>query len=72
MRNKSLYSRLRETVPDTVAFVESKDLDVDADLLEAMGFAWFAAERINGRPMEWHGLTGGERPACAGTIVTLD
>lgn len=72
MKNASLLNRLRSVIPDRVAFIHSKDLDVDADLLEAMGFAWFAAERVNRRAMEWHGLTGAERATYAGTIVDIE
>lgn len=67
VRNPVLMARLAERLPGVV--VESTQAHgLDPDYLEAMGFAWLAAEALAGRPANLPAVTGARGPRVLGAI----
>lgn len=66
-RNGVLMARLAQLLPG--ARVTGTDaLGVDADFMEAMGFAWLARETLAGRAGNLPGVTGASGPRVLGAI----
>ncbi len=67
VRNPVLMARLAARLPGVV--VESTQAHgLDPDYLEAMGFAWLAAEALAGRPANLPAVTGARGPRILGAI----
>ncbi|MEQ4576118.1 MAG: anhydro-N-acetylmuramic acid kinase [Gammaproteobacteria bacterium] len=67
VRNPVLMARLAARMPGTV--VESSAAHgLDPDYMEAMGFAWLAAEALAGRPANLPSVSGARGPRILGAI----
>ncbi|MEE7547120.1 anhydro-N-acetylmuramic acid kinase, partial [Xanthomonas sp. Kuri4-1] len=67
VRNPVLMARLAARLPGVM--VESTQAHgLDPDYLEAMGFAWLAAEALAGRPANLPAVTGARGPRILGAI----
>ncbi|MEO5339767.1 MAG: anhydro-N-acetylmuramic acid kinase [Magnetococcus sp. MYC-9] len=66
-KNKELVRRLQKELPET-RLLDSAQLGVDADTLEAQAFAWFAVRTLRGLCSSLPGATGARSPAVLGAI----
>lgn len=66
-KNKELTRLLQKELPET-AVLESADLGVNAETLEAQAFAWFAVRTLRHLPSSLPGATGAKEPAILGAI----
>ncbi|NIJ82718.1 MULTISPECIES: anhydro-N-acetylmuramic acid kinase [Xanthomonas] len=67
VRNPVLMARLAARLPGVVV-ESSARRGLDPDYLEAMGFAWLAAELLAGRPANLPSVTGAAGPRLLGAI----
>lgn len=67
VRNPFLLQRLQARLPG-VAIHSSADYGLDADYMEAMGFAWLARETLAGRPGNLPSVSGARGPRILGAI----
>lgn len=65
--NKTLFHNLHTLLPK-VAVKSVADLGVNPDYLEAMLFAWLAAQTINSQAVNLTKITGSKAPAILGAI----
>ncbi len=65
--NPVLMQRIAAHLPET-RIVSSAQLGIDPDFVEAVLFAWLAAERIAGRYVDTRHITGAKRQVMAGCI----
>ena len=66
-RNGALMSRLAALLPDADV-TDTAAHGIDADFMEAMGFAWLARETLAARPGNLPGVTGARGPRVLGAI----
>lgn len=66
-RNKDLLSRLQRRLP-TWSIACTGSYGIDADWLEAVGFAWLARQTLLGLPGNCPGVTGAKEEAVLGAI----
>ncbi|WP_445357803.1 anhydro-N-acetylmuramic acid kinase [Microbulbifer sp. ANSA002] len=66
-RNKDLLSRLQRRLP-TWSITDTGTYGIDADWLEAVGFAWLARQTLLGLPGNCPGVTGAKKEAVLGAI----
>ncbi|WP_346838766.1 anhydro-N-acetylmuramic acid kinase [Microbulbifer sp. SAOS-129_SWC] len=66
-RNKDLLTRLRRRLPNW-SVTTTDDYGIDADWLEAVGFAWLARQTLHGLPGNCPAVTGAERETVLGGI----
>ncbi|MCC8442053.1 anhydro-N-acetylmuramic acid kinase [Xanthomonas cannabis] len=67
VRNPVLMARLAARLPGVVVESSARH-GLDPDYLEAMGFAWLAAELLAGRPANLPSVTGAAGPRLLGAI----
>jgi len=67
VRNPVLMRRLAERLPG-VAVASSQDHGLDPDYMEAMGFAWLAAQTLQARPGNLPSVSGARGPRILGAI----
>ncbi|WP_115573708.1 anhydro-N-acetylmuramic acid kinase [Xanthomonas campestris] len=67
VRNPVLLARLGARLPGVVVESSARH-GLDPDYLEAMGFAWLAAELLAGRPANLPSVTGAAGPRLLGAI----
>ncbi|MCC4609369.1 anhydro-N-acetylmuramic acid kinase [Xanthomonas campestris] len=67
VRNPVLMARLAAGLPGVVVESSARH-GLDPDYLEAMGFAWLAAELLAGRPANLPSVTGAAGPRLLGAI----
>lgn len=67
VHNHTLLEALSAKLPDHLVR-STKAMGVDPDFLEAMMFAWFAAQAINQIPLDLSHITGAKHPAILGAI----
>ncbi|PPV04784.1 anhydro-N-acetylmuramic acid kinase [Xanthomonas bromi] len=67
VRNPVLLTRLAARLPSVVVESSARH-GLDPDYLEAMGFAWLAAELLAGRPANLPSVTGAVGPRLLGAI----
>ena len=68
--NLALQQKLASLLPETE--VQSAEaIGVDPDYLEAMMFAWLAAQTINQKPVDLRSITGSTKPAILGAIYPV-
>ncbi|MCD0278407.1 anhydro-N-acetylmuramic acid kinase [Xanthomonas melonis] len=67
VRNPVLMARLAARLPDVVVESSARH-GLDPDYLEAMGFAWLAAELLAARPANLPAVTGAAGPRLLGAI----
>ncbi|HEY0334341.1 MAG TPA: anhydro-N-acetylmuramic acid kinase [Stenotrophomonas sp.] len=67
VRNPVLMRRLAESLPG-VSVSSSEVLGLDPDYMEAMGFAWLAAQTLAGRPGNLPSVSGARGPRILGAI----
>lgn len=67
VRNRLLMERLAARLPGVVV-ESSAALGLDPDYMEAMGFAWLAAETLAGRPANLPSVSGARGPRILGAI----
>ncbi|NTS78223.1 anhydro-N-acetylmuramic acid kinase [Catenovulum sp. SM1970] len=65
--NRSLVNQLKEAL--TANLIISDMLDFDADYIEAMAFAWFAAQNISNQPLKLKKVTGAKAEGIAGQLT---
>ncbi|MCW8128444.1 anhydro-N-acetylmuramic acid kinase [Microbulbifer halophilus] len=66
-RNKDLLSRLQRRLP-TWSIACTGSYGIDADWLEAVGFAWLARQTLLGLPGNCPGVTGAKKETVLGAI----
>jgi len=66
-QNKVLCEHLKQALPE-YSFVSTEALGVDPNYLEAMMFAWFAQQTIEGKLIDLTQITGASKPAILGVI----
>ncbi|WKD49408.1 anhydro-N-acetylmuramic acid kinase [Microbulbifer spongiae] len=66
-KNKNLLSRLQRRLP-TWSISNTNTYGIDADWLEAVGFAWLARQTLLGLPGNCPGVTGARKEAVLGAI----
>lgn len=65
--NTALHHQIATLLPETV--VKSiADIGIDPDYLEAMLFAWLAAQTLNKKALDLSAITGSKRPAILGAV----
>nr|WP_221281985.1 anhydro-N-acetylmuramic acid kinase [Chiayiivirga flava] len=67
VRNGALMARLAALLPQ-VEVSGTAAYGIDADFMEAMGFAWLARETLAGRPGNLPGVTGARGPRVLGAV----
>lgn len=67
--NVQLHKNLRELLPG-ISVQSISDLGVSPDYLEAMMFAWFAAQTMNQVPLNLSSITGSKGDEILGAIYT--
>jgi len=68
--NKQLQRLLKEMLPE-VSIRSSAEMGVDPDYLEAMMFAWYAANTINQTPVNLAAITGSKGVELLGAIYPM-
>lgn len=68
--NLALLNMLSQLLPDT-AVKSSAEVGISPDHLEAMMFAWLAAQTINHIPVDLRTITGSAHPALLGAIYPV-
>ncbi|MGL5741424.1 MAG: anhydro-N-acetylmuramic acid kinase [Legionella sp.] len=68
--NRALMHTLTQLLPET-GVKSVADVGVSPDYLEAMMFAWLAAQTINTIPVDLRTITGSQRPAILGAIYPI-
>ncbi|MFC6634474.1 anhydro-N-acetylmuramic acid kinase [Microbulbifer taiwanensis] len=66
-KNRDLLSRLRRRLP-TWSIADTGSYGLDADWLEAVGFAWLARQTLLGLPGNCPGVTGAKQETVLGAI----
>ncbi|SHF68380.1 anhydro-N-acetylmuramic acid kinase [Microbulbifer donghaiensis] len=66
-KNKDLLARLRRRLP-TWSIADTGTYGIDADWLEAVGFAWLARQTLLGLPGNCPGVTGAREESVLGAI----
>ncbi|WP_444943458.1 anhydro-N-acetylmuramic acid kinase [Microbulbifer sp. ZKSA006] len=66
-KNKDLIARLQRRLP-TWSINDTGSYGIDADWLEAVGFAWLARQTLRGLPGNCPGVTGAQKEAVLGAI----
>jgi anhydro-N-acetylmuramic acid kinase len=66
-KNKDLLARLRRRLP-TWSIASTGSYGIDADWLEAVGFAWLARQTLRGLPGNCPGVTGAREETILGAI----
>ncbi|WP_444926589.1 anhydro-N-acetylmuramic acid kinase [Microbulbifer sp. TRSA002] len=66
-KNKDLVTRLQRRLP-TWSITDTGSYGIDADWLEAVGFAWLARQTLRGLPGNCPGVTGAQKEAVLGAI----
>ncbi len=67
VHNHALLKALSAQLPDQVV-ASTSAIGVDPDFLEAMMFAWLAAQTVNQIPIDLTRITGAKHPAILGAI----
>lgn len=68
--NLALLQMLNELLP-TISVKSIADINVDPDYLEAMMFAWLAAQTMNKKAVDLCKITGAKYPAILGAIYPV-
>jgi anhydro-N-acetylmuramic acid kinase len=69
VHNKFLGEQLKQALPEC-RVDGTQALGVDPDYLEAMMFAWFAGQTIEGKAVDLTHITGASKPAVLGVIYS--
>jgi anhydro-N-acetylmuramic acid kinase len=69
VHNGALMEALRAALPD-VKLATTAVLGLDPDYVEAIGFAWLARARLEGRPGNLPSVTGARGPRVLGGMYT--
>lgn len=65
--NIVLHQMIADLLPQTVV-MSIADIGISPDYLEAMLFAWLAAQTINKKALDLSAITGSKRPAILGAV----
>lgn len=65
--NRSLMDKLSELLPG-ISVQSTAQVGVSPDFMEAMMFAWLAAQTLNNKPVDLSAITGSDKPIVLGAV----
>ena len=68
VNNTYLMQRLAQALPENCRLATTAEQGLDPQQVEAMAFAWFAQQRLAGKPANLPSVTGASSPCLLGSI----